>query len=98
MTTDLTRCSQATVLLGLHPLHGSCCEVKTVSLSPFGVRGCPIAPTPCPILILPMVILRITRLIVVVSICPGLVHVGNRVPVALRLGILLIASVSLVNH
>ncbi len=88
--TDLTRGSQATVLLGLHPLHCSCCEVKTVNLSPFGVRD-------CPILILHMV-LRITGLIVVVSICPGLVHVGSRVPVALRLGILLIASVVLVNH
>ena len=37
MTTDLTRCSEATVLLGLYPLHYSCCEVKTVSLSPFGL-------------------------------------------------------------
>jgi hypothetical protein len=37
MTTDLTRCSEATVLLGLHPLHCSCCEVKTASLSPFGL-------------------------------------------------------------
>jgi hypothetical protein len=50
------------------------------------------------ILILPMIILRITPLIVLVSICPCLVHVGSRVPVALRLGVLLIASVSLVNH
>jgi hypothetical protein len=33
------RCGQATILLGLHPLHCSCCEVKTASLSPFGVRG-----------------------------------------------------------
>ncbi len=32
------------------------------------------------------------------SISPCLVHVGSRVPVALRLGILLIACVSLVNH
>jgi hypothetical protein len=46
----------------------------------------------------PMVILRITRLIVVVSICPGLVHVGSRVPVTLCLTILLMTSVSLVNH
>ena len=37
MTTDLTRCSEVTVLLGLHPLHCSCCEVKTASLSPFGL-------------------------------------------------------------
>jgi hypothetical protein len=37
ISADLTRCSQATVLLGLHPLHYSCCEVKTVSLSPFGL-------------------------------------------------------------
>jgi hypothetical protein len=28
MITDLTRYSQDTVLLGLHPLHSSCCEVK----------------------------------------------------------------------
>jgi hypothetical protein len=61
MSAELTCCSQTTVLLGLHPLHCSCCEVKTASLSPFGVLV-------CPILILPMVILRITRLIVVVSI------------------------------
>ncbi len=91
MPADLTRCSQGTGLLGLHPLHYSCCEVKTASLSPFGVRV-------CPILILPMVIRRITGLIVVVSICPDLVHVGSRVPVTLCLGILLIASVSFVNH
>jgi hypothetical protein len=37
MTADLTRCSEATVLLGLNPLHCSCCEVKTASLSPFGL-------------------------------------------------------------
>jgi hypothetical protein len=59
MPTDLTRCSQDTVLLGLHPLHCSCCEVKTVNLSPFGVWGCPITPAPCPMLILPILILRI---------------------------------------
>jgi hypothetical protein len=53
-------------------------SLRMPSLSPFGVQG-------CPILILHMVILRITDLIVVVSICPGLVHVGNRVPVVLRL-------------
>ena len=68
--TDLTRCSQVTVLLGLHPLHYSCCEVKTVILSPFGLRVCPITRAPCPILILPILILRITPLIVVVSISP----------------------------
>jgi hypothetical protein len=75
----------------LHPLHCSCCQVKTVSLSPFGVWD-------WPILILQVVILRITLLIVVVAICPGLVHVGSRVPVSLSLGILLMTSVSLVNH
>jgi hypothetical protein len=48
-TTDLTRYSQ-----GLHPLQYSCCEVKTSILSPFGVWV-------CPILIHPMVILRITH-------------------------------------
>ncbi len=42
MSNDLTCCSQATVLLGLHPLHCSCCEVKTVTLSPFGLWVCPI--------------------------------------------------------
>ncbi len=53
-------------------LTSSCCVGKTVSLSPFGVRDCPITPAPCPILILPILILRIrlaiTPLIVVVSI------------------------------
>jgi hypothetical protein len=33
----LTRCSQATVLLGLHPLHFSCCEVKTVRVFLFSI-------------------------------------------------------------
>ncbi len=37
MTTDLTRSSQTTILLVLHPLHFSCCQVKTEIMSPFGV-------------------------------------------------------------
>ncbi len=98
MPADLTRCSQATILLDLHPPHCSCSEVKTARLSPFGVRGCPITRVSCHILILPILILRITPLIVVVSIYPCLLHVGSRVPLVLRLGILLIPSVSLVNH
>ena len=45
-----------------------------------------------------MVIIRISRLIVVVSICLGLVHVVSRGPVSLLVDILLIASISLFNH
>jgi hypothetical protein len=71
---------------------------KTEILPPFGVRGCPITRASCPILILPILILRITTLIVVVSICPYLVLVGSRVPLVWCLGILLIPSVSLFNH
>ena len=45
-----------------------------------------------------LVLRRLTLLIVIISICHYLHNVGNRVPVAYRLGILLMDSVSLVNH
>jgi hypothetical protein len=45
-----------------------------------------------------LALLRLALLIVVISICRCLRNVGSRVPVAYRLGILLMGSVSLVNQ
>ena len=97
---DLTDCSKGTVLFRLYPVHCSCCEVKTASLSAFELRACPFTPFPLLILIFILrgifgnALLIIALLIVMVSICTRLRNVGSRVPVAYRLGIVLIGSVS----
>jgi hypothetical protein len=92
---NLTHCSKTSVLRGLYRLHYFCSEVNAVRLSPFLQLCSLISPIPPnPILMFRLALPRLALLIVVISICPCLHNVGNRVPVAYRLRILLMGGVS----